>query len=184
MKSLILLVCVFVSLSACQNDGNVGSGPLTLAPNVQAGFDDYKNKSSPIVFVVSTDGRSYNYRYCSPAFDQCYFSNNTSLALEDCQKYSRGVPCKIYAKETRIVWEGRKTVSSVQQARIINGLLNHSDERICGLALSIKDGAPIWDGLSALRNYVNEAKRRDLTPQSCAKLLGRKTVSSEKKPIK
>ena len=106
MKSLILVLCVLVPLSACQNNGAVGSGPLKLAPDVQAGLREYMKYTTPVVFVVSTDGRAYSYRYCPEAYDGCIGSSDTFFALENCQKISRGVPCKIYAKGHSIVWEG------------------------------------------------------------------------------
>ncbi len=53
-----------------------------------------------------------------------------------------------------------------------------SNDQICTLALSTKDGVPKWYDRSAL-NSVNEAKRRGLTPEDCAKLLGRHTVQVE-----
>jgi len=67
------------------------------------------------------------------------------------------------------------------------GLPEHylSDDDICKLAvLSTKVGAPEWDGRSFARNYVNEAKRRGLMPEHCAKLLGRQTVQVEEAPPK
>ncbi len=58
MKSLILVLCVLVPLSACQSDNSVGSGPLTLAPGAQAGLREYMKYTTPMLFVVSTDGRA------------------------------------------------------------------------------------------------------------------------------
>ncbi len=106
MKSLILVLCVLVPLSACQNGGAVGSGPLTLSPKAQAALRDYMKNTKPMVFVVSTDGRAYSYRYCPEAYDGCMRSSDTFRALENCREYSRGVPCKVYAKGHSIVWEG------------------------------------------------------------------------------
>ncbi len=190
MKSLILAVCVLVSLSACQNDSTVGSGPLTLSPDVQEYFDKYMKYTSPVVFAVSTDGNAAEYLYCPEAYDGCIPGINTFHVLESCEKLSGGVPCKIYAREHRIVWEGaihgtasepEKNVSeqSLQQARNFNG---RNDEEICKRALSGDREKPNWDNKTIWREYVNEAKRRDFTPQHCAKLVGWNTAASEKKP--
>ena len=102
MKSLILLVCVLV-LSACQ-DGAVGSGPLTLSPKTQAAFEAYKNENGPIAFFVAIDGKAYGYRKC--ASSSCSVYDNTIQAQKLCEKHSRGLPCKIYARKRNIVWEG------------------------------------------------------------------------------
>ncbi len=106
MKSLILVLCVLVPLSACQNGGAVGSGPLTLSPDVQAYFRAYMKESSPFIFVVSTDGNMATALSCPEAYDGCMRASDTFRALEECQKNSGGVPCKIYAKGHSIVWEG------------------------------------------------------------------------------
>ncbi len=45
--------------------------------------------------------------------------------------------------------------------------------RICAIAITIKDETATWDRRPASRKYVKEAKRRNLTPNQCAELLGR-----------
>ena len=188
MKSLILLVCVLV-LSACQ-DGAVGSGPLTLSPDVQAYFRAYMKESSPIIFVVSTDGNMASDLSCPEAYDGCMRLSDTSRALKNCEKYSGGVPCKIYAKERNIVWEGAihgtasEPENNVLEQRLqeTQNFSERNDENICKRALSNDRETPNWDIKTLWREYVNEAKRRDFTPQSCAKLLGRKTSSSSGVP--
>jgi hypothetical protein len=62
-----------------------------------------------------------------------------------------------------------------------NELSKLSDDDICKLTLSTKIGAPKWDGRSFARNSVNEAKRRGLTPEACAKLLGRQVKEAPPK---
>ena len=106
MKILILVLCVLVPLSACQSNGGAGSGPLKLAPEIQALFREYMKNSSPSVFVVSTDGDTAVYLYCPDVYDGCIPGINTFHAIEDCEKDSGGVPCKIYAKGRSIVWKG------------------------------------------------------------------------------
>lgn len=72
-----------------------------------------------------------------------------------------------------------KVEPPLQKTRMFNGL---NDGNICRLALSANRETPNWDNKTNWREPVNEAKRRDLTPKSCAKLLGWNTVSPEKKP--
>ncbi len=51
-----------------------------------------------------------------------------------------------------------------------------TDKGICTLALptrlSSQGEVPRWDEQTSNRDYVNNAMRRGLTPESCAKLLG------------
>ena len=65
-----------------------------------------------------------------------------------------------------------------------NELSKLSDDDICKLTLSTKIGAPKWDGRSFARNSVTEAKGRGLTPEACAKLLGRQAVQVKEAPPK
>ncbi len=111
MKSLILVLCVLVPLSACQSDNSVGSGPLTLSPDVQEYFDKYKKYTSPIVFVVSTDGNAADYLYCPEAYDGCIPGINTFHVLESCEKLSGGVSIALYgkARSTAPLLSQRKT---------------------------------------------------------------------------
>ncbi len=51
-----------------------------------------------------------------------------------------------------------------------------TDDTICRLALSSREGDPFWDGRITSREAVSEARRRRLTPEVCAKLLGRQAV--------
>ncbi len=48
-----------------------------------------------------------------------------------------------------------------------------TDYEICNFAVTMKDGTASWESGEAWLGYVNEAKRRDLTPEQCAELLGR-----------
>lgn len=66
----------------------------------------------------------------------------------------------------------------LQKMQTVN---ERDDKNVCALGLTDNREAPSWDNRTRWRKYANEAKRRDFTPQGCAKLLGWKTVSSEKK---
>jgi len=48
-----------------------------------------------------------------------------------------------------------------------------SDYEICNFAVTIKGGTASWDNQAAWLDSVREAKRRNLTPNKCAELLGR-----------
>ncbi len=55
-----------------------------------------------------------------------------------------------------------------------------TDDLICKLALSTKDGTPRWENQAAYRDYVTQAKSLGLTPGNCADLLGLESVQTAK----
>jgi hypothetical protein len=59
---------------------------------------------------------------------------------------------------------------------IVNPSPPKSDKSVCRLALAIGDGEPHWNERSALRAHVDEAKRRELTPEKCVALLEREAT--------
>ena len=89
-----------------------------------------------------------------------------------CQKNSNGVPCKIYARYKKVVWKISGTGQNFAKKPAIrpsfHGLNNN---QVCSQA--IKYTFPKWD--SARPYFVAEAKARQLTEASCAKLSGRFT---------
>jgi len=86
-----------------------GQGPITLSPQVQAGFEDYKrNPITTLDFAVSLDGEAYGYSYC-PA-DHCS-GNEIRIAIDACEQSARArgsvqPTCKTFAVGHRIVWDG------------------------------------------------------------------------------
>jgi hypothetical protein len=56
-------------------------------------------------------------------------------------------------------------------------------DRICRLALSTNERNQ-WDGRDFLQYSVTEAKRRELTPEACTKLLGRQAIQVKEAPPK
>ena len=106
MKRLLATLCLVVLLGACQTDSDVGSGPVTLAPDIQALLFQYKKEQMPSAFAVSIDGRTGTYRYCPDSYDACYSESSRWKAIRSCEELSEGVPCKIYAIGHDIVWKG------------------------------------------------------------------------------
>ncbi len=165
MRNLILALCVPLLLGACQDTSAQGPPP-SFSPAVQAYFEKYMREINPTLFVVSTDGKYANYTYCPGHADLCLSARRASRSnvLRSCRGAS-GVPCEVYAVGHRVVWKGTAIPSSSTASR--------SNDSVCRLTLAIGDEGPRWDERSFLRRYVDEAKRRDLTPQKCAALLGR-----------
>ncbi len=106
MKRLLAMLCLVAPLGACQTDSDVGSGPLTLAPNIQALFAEYNKEQMPSAFAVSIDGQSARYRYGPDSADMCFHESSRWKAVRSCEGLSEGVPCKIYAIGHDIVWKG------------------------------------------------------------------------------
>jgi hypothetical protein len=48
-----------------------------------------------------------------------------------------------------------------------------SELEICNFAITTDEGTAMWESRPTYLEYVNEAKRRDLTPEQCAEILGR-----------
>ena len=103
--NVALAVLAAALVAGCKTVGGVkGSGPLTVAPNVAAGFETYKTKAKPLTFAVSTDGQDYSYYFCPGT--PCDSSHATPEAIASCQGRSGGVPCKIFAIGREVVWDG------------------------------------------------------------------------------
>ena len=181
---------VALLLGACQDTGGAQGPPPAFSPAVQAYFEQYMEKVNPTVFVVSTDGRSATYYYCPDTADVCVRSvEATHKARMDCETKSGGVPCKVYALGRRIKWKGEKG-SGEPQSSPTQPLSSTADSRICQLAVSSEFGVELggprivtgWEVQAAYREHVHEAWRRDLTLESCAKILGLKSAERKEPP--
>lgn len=109
-KAFALVAVVVVGLPACQTvDSRIGSGPITLSPHVQAGFERYRAHNQPHDFAVSTDGRSYHYTFCQEV--DCLYDWNQ--AIERCERSARkrGHRCKLYAIDGKVVWRGAEVAA-------------------------------------------------------------------------
>lgn len=89
------------ALAACAGMSSAGSGPITLSPEVQAYYAEYRALNRPLAFAVSADGRAAAYNYC-PEGD-C-LGNEVNAALEGCRERSSGEECFIYDIGGRVVW--------------------------------------------------------------------------------
>ena len=170
MRPTILAFCIALPLSACQATLDAHRPPLAFSPFAHDAFEQYLAELKPILFVVSNDGRVVKYTYCPAFADNCrpVSGPTKSKILKDCEVDSGGVPCGVYAVGRRVVWKGNG--ASVRTA----GSASTSDYEICNFAITTKGGTAIWDSRVAWLGSVNEAKRRHLTPEQCAELLGTK----------
>lgn len=119
-RLFFILICCFSVIGSPARAEN-GSGPLTLSPYVFKGFQKYLDAYGALFFAVSEDGTRYGWSYC----DNLPCGNNRHLAIRVCERYSRGIPCKIYAVQKNIVWNGPvKIASSESAARVQNVYIN------------------------------------------------------------
>ena len=105
---------LFLLVAGCGlTDPYVGTGPITLSPDAEAGFAYYQELMSPSHFALAADGRAYGYSYC-PA-GGCV-GNGQTAAIDSCQQRSGGVPCRIYAKGRAVVWDAEGPVLPVESS--------------------------------------------------------------------
>lgn len=97
------IVFAVVTLSSCVVDQNAGTGPLELNYKTEANYRNYLNLRWPQSFAVSTDGNHSFGIYCSNSVS-CQGTDYAAIAA--CESRSQGVPCKIYARSSTVVWSG------------------------------------------------------------------------------
>ncbi len=107
MKKLLAIVVLGLLLS-----GNAyaakkwGKGELKLSPLVTEKFIEYikgNQSKAPYLFSVSIDGSEYQYYYCGAGLNNC--RGGDEHILEQCEKYSKGVKCFLFARNRTIKWK-------------------------------------------------------------------------------
>lgn len=101
---IFAITAMAVMLAACASHTMTGE-KLTVSQDVMKGFEHYKGwvtSTGHAAFAVSKDGRAYGDWGCpssscrtGPSFE--------SQALKDCERYSGGVPCVIFAENRDII---------------------------------------------------------------------------------
>lgn len=92
-----LLVWLAVSPPGSDGMDGVGRGPITLTRSVVDALEIYRGAPKPGLFVVSIDGKTARYNR----------DGGTALKglIGKCEKRSKGVPCKLFARGGEVVWE-------------------------------------------------------------------------------
>ena len=105
-------------------------------------------------------------------------------ALAGCRKgetqQSRIKECRLYAIGDVVVSgmsddeleAATKTYKNTVAKGPVRRSTSASDNEVCNFAITMKDGTASWESQAAWLSDVNEAKRRDLTPEQCAEILG------------
>ncbi|MGI9491879.1 MAG: hypothetical protein ACR2QF_05690 [Geminicoccaceae bacterium] len=95
-------VAALLMLAGCSiSDPSIGTGPVALGPAAEEAFADYQAKSFPRYFALSEDGSAFYYTYCPDS--RCLRKPKTQI-IHQCETFSRGIPCKIYAHNGKVVW--------------------------------------------------------------------------------
>lgn len=103
MRKAFVILALGTLLSGClPPDPNVGKGPITLSPQAKQNFEKYTATRSPGYFVVTEDGGSSFYNYCSSG--RCYRTSSNEV-IHRCEENANGRPCKVYASKGAVVWQ-------------------------------------------------------------------------------
>ncbi|MCD6075161.1 MAG: hypothetical protein K0Q70_2044 [Rhodospirillales bacterium] len=104
MNACLVAACA-LSLAGCQTTARdeYGKSPLSITSGLRDAINEYLEAGEPKYFAVSEDGRAYGYSSCHST--RCKIEEDFFLAQSVCLRMSAGVPCKIYARGTAVVWE-------------------------------------------------------------------------------
>jgi len=118
-----ILIISFIFLSQ-PSYAKWGKGELKLGKNTMetvimymygAGNKKYsgnaKRKNNPTAMAISQNGKYSYYMYCPVEYHDGCTATNAYKLIQNCEKYSNGSPCFMFAKKRRIVWKngGPKT---------------------------------------------------------------------------
>ena len=119
-SALVILICGLL-LGGCKTaDDFIGSGPITIAPNIQKFVNEYiTNPESTI--AVREDGNYAYVSYC-PMNVGCLGGHFTEV-IDGCESY--GGKCWIYGLEGYVVWKGPVTVAEARSEGGEHYLLPH-----------------------------------------------------------
>lgn len=105
MYKLITAVTALIALAGCQTiSDEVGTGPVKLSPGVAHALEEYLVDNRSIGMAVSEDGQNLSWYYCDhPTAIGCLMSN--AKIIWKCEQRSGGVPCRMFAKYTKLTWQ-------------------------------------------------------------------------------
>lgn len=102
---LLCFACVAAGpprLSAAE----IGTGPVSLHPDVVQGFQGFRIEADRFFFAVSGDGNFYGYAVC-PEYYGCQQQAGREVAVRACERRAENRKCFIFANAIRILWQGR-----------------------------------------------------------------------------
>ena len=178
MTTLAWGMIVSVALASCAAGGR-------LPPEASYYFERYKTKSH--YRAMATTGMSVRGGWASGTSEgRGSVEGAIAEAMIFCEqgrkKHGLDSKCKLYAIGDIVVsglspeeLEAATTTykNDVTAGSRSSGYTSASDSVICNFAITTKDGTVSWESRANWLGYVNEAKRRSLTPEQCAELSGR-----------
>ena len=105
-KFLIMVAITLLSYKNVYAGTKWGKGDLTLSSNTVTQFIKYIKgnfSKSPHLFAVSEDGNSFMYYFCPSGPNNC--RGGDEAIITECEKYSNGSPCKVWARKRSIIWK-------------------------------------------------------------------------------
>ena len=104
---MIPVAALALGLAGCVvKDPYVGTGPIELGTSAEQAFANYQSLAYPRYFAVAEDGGAYYYSFCPEG--RCSRTPKTQV-VRQCEAFSDGVPCKIYASSGKVVWANDQT---------------------------------------------------------------------------
>jgi len=91
-----------VVLGGCATDGGAGEGALSLAPDVVAGYRDFRKLENPGYFAVPPDGTTFGHSYCA---DTRCRGHSPGVALWFCNQNRPDNDCRIFAYRDKVLWK-------------------------------------------------------------------------------
>ena len=140
MKNTLIVFCALLLASCSDVPVEVGSGPIKLSDEAQAAYEEYSSSRRPIVFVVSHNGKLFQYNYCEEA--RCLRRGGTARAIAECEAMGDGRRCFVYDREGTIVWDQQRPFKNVDDIDILCSQAFHPPEqrvRTCSETLAIGD---------------------------------------------
>lgn len=91
---------------------DVGTGPINLSVAAEQKFQKYLGLDEPLAFAISSDGQRSSGSFCQQP-GTCEDIDGPGLALARCHATGgpKDSPCKIFAIEKDIVWDGAVTLA-------------------------------------------------------------------------
>ena len=107
-KFLIMVAITLLSYKNVYAGTKWGKGDLTLSSNTVTQFIKYIKgnfSKTPHLFAVSEDGNSFMYYFCPSGPNNC--RGGDEAIITDCEKYSNGVDCHLFARNRTIKWKNQ-----------------------------------------------------------------------------